>query len=116
MPVEVVFALVVQRVPQLRGSGCAAAISSARPSASRGSTHWVSSPGSAIGGIANTSRRSRSAVMSVVERRVLRRRRTATLQHARMVAGVRGGPLTYRQADAPLVAEVEHIADPLAGT
>lgn len=55
----------------------------------------------------------RTARASVVDRRVLRRRSSADLQDARMVDGVGGDALEQRQAHAPVVAEIEHVAEPL---
>src|SRR5215211_7368837 len=97
-------------------SGWAARISSAR---SWGSARLrpAASSGPSSGGMANASRRSRSVpdvlALSVIDGGVLRGWRAAELQHARVIAGVGVDPLAHGQAHAPVVAEVEHVADPL---
>ncbi len=97
-------------------SGWAARISSARSSGSAGSSARVASSGS--GDRWDAERQANVAVLvdgrRSLERFVLRRRRAAQLEHARVVGRLGGGAFAQRQPHAPLVAEIEHVPDPLA--
>jgi hypothetical protein len=134
MRFELVLALVLQRVPQLRGHRCAehvqdlvprvAELAQAlrrRPDLGRIVVDDLGrddlSPDSAIGGMTNVSRRSRSACGPIM---TFSRRAPHTVAAAchgaaatGMLAGIGSDPLAYRQADAPVVPEVEHVADSL---
>ena len=93
-------------------SGWAAAISSARSSGSFGSSNWVRRRDRRSAGSRTRVPSGQPRPVAVIEPHTAA---AACLEaRARGVIAAGGDPLANRQPDAPLVAEVEHVRDPLA--